>query len=236
MDFKKTISYALSVVALVSVAACSSVTSPANTNTNVSSSVQAQVQPGQFNPATNSIFIGDAGHGKKGADLSFNLNLPEAAFKTKANGIVAGRAQDINKIRVVVTTSNTDPLLAANTTVFDSGSIPLTGTFTSGTVKKYTISNLTKDGTYYVGVQLFNGTDVLNKLTNFSVGKDEYLALSTQSFSVSSKLGETGIIEVSPATVSISAPLRDGIGGSVEAEVTPTDGQGIGNVTLTPST
>lgn len=232
MDLKKISLVGLSLFTAFSLMSCSSEIVNQTPAVNLK-----DIKPGTINTVDNTIFVGDAGNGKKGADLNFTINLPtESGFSTKAAGVTQGLASSINKIRIIVTKNNgstASPLDTANSGIlFDSTISPLTTGFTSGTAKTYKISNLSTAGTYFVGVQFFNGNDNITKNVTYINGGPLPIAVSG-AFQVTVDNGTNGIITVDQTTVSVNAALRDGVGASVDASVTATNGGAIPAMTVT---
>lgn len=162
-----------------------------------------------FNAKTNTITINESSNS---ASINFKLLVDQSDFSTKASsaGTTQGQAANVNKIRVILTTSNTDPLYSSNIK-FDTTFMPNTS-FVANTAKTYTISGLNTAGTYYVAIQLFNNTDNLVTHQSGLIGNT---ALSS-SFSVSVN---NGVISTSVSSVSIPVSLRNGIGAKIETTV-----------------
>ena len=188
---------------------------------------QPKLLAGQVIPSTNTIFVADLGQGKKGGDINFTLDLSEKVFSTKATpGFAQGLRTDITGVRIYLlngTTATTDPYLIGNQVMVQNIT---TNAFASATSKIYRISNLVASGDYYIGVECYKGTDNITK-DNSAIK----MAISSV-VTVTNNSGTTGIITTT-GDVTIPVSLRDGVGASVDATVTPTDGAPTGATTIT---
>ena len=195
---------------------------------------QPKLLAGQVIPSTNTIFVADLGQGKKGGDINFTLDLSEKVFSTKAtSGFAQGLRTDITDVRIYLlrgATATTDPYLIGNQVMVQNIT---TSAFSGGaTSKNYRISNLVVSGAYYIGVECYKSLDNITKdNASITVGSNKKMAISSV-VTVTNNSGGSGTITVS-GDVTIPVALRDGVGASVDATVTPTDGATTGATTIT---
>lgn len=233
---KKLIS-CLSGLLVVALSGCTNVSPSSkpisNNGSNPVSKSLSLVKPGEvidlskFSPNssnTSTVFIGDAGNGKKGADISITFNFQNFNTKTTANGIPPKRVSDIATAKLYLTTSNTDPLNTASL-VFTSGSLAY-----SGTAKTYTFANVPTGGPYFVAVELFDSTPA-NIIQPIAYGGTTgTIGLTVSGAPTPSVTVDANAIVSTNSALTVNPILKAGTGASIDTTVTPVDGTFTGSI------
>lgn len=177
-----------------------------------------------------------------GASLSVNIDFKSFTTKASTNGTAAKTVNDIQSIKLYLTTSNgTNPLLASNIK-FSSSVIAYP---TGSSSKTYTFFNVPA-GTYYVAAELFSdaaGTiNIIEPITYDSAvsgdtafgmtGGKRGLTLSTNSATVTAP-AMTFSFSDSSSAFSVSPKLLNAVGASLDTTLTPQSGSNTPTGTIT---
>lgn len=183
-------------------------------------------------PKTEVVYLGDVGKGKKGGNVSVTLGFGDNTFGTKAtaNGTPPTLVSAVTHAKLYLTTSNTDPLLG---TALKFTSSVLTYT---GASKTYTFGNVPQGGPYFVAVELFDNVAAApanNLIKPIAYGGTTgTLGITVSAGAVPSVTVDANNAVNHTNALTIAPALKDGVGATIDATVTPSAGAGtVGPIT-----